>query len=204
MSTERPAPRAPARSHPVRLIPAGQRHGVAPDAARRERQRGAVLIEFAFCVPILFALVFGIMDFGASYNNDISLREGARQALRQLLTDTTPAASGGTWSCPITSPSPPTVGTDAYSMVCYTKAQINLVQADTRVKIFFTAPYTAGNPVKICVQYPTSSLTGAYTVLHGKDLTTQVESLIETSQPTFTAPFAETPITSWPASCSTL
>src|SRR3954468_15576853 len=53
-------------------------------AARRilGRRRGAVIVEFALVVPLLFVIVFGIIDFARAYaqlnNINSSLREGAR------------------------------------------------------------------------------------------------------------------------------
>ena len=52
--------------------------------ARRlsRRRRGAVIVEFALVVPLLFLIVFGIIDFSRAYaqlnNINSSLREGAR------------------------------------------------------------------------------------------------------------------------------
>lgn len=177
------------------------------DALKRRRciDRGAVLVETAMVMPLLFALVLGVIDFGSTYNDWISVRQGARDGLREAIVNTKPVAfGGGAWSCPIagTQPDP---GSDAMSLVCYTKLRIGLNQANTRVKIYFTAPYTAGQAVKVCVQYATGSVSGAYApVLNGKVLSTEVESLIEQDAPTFTAPFAETPIVAWQASCSQL
>jgi len=46
------------------------------------RQDGAVIVEFALVVPLLFLIVFGIIDFSRAYaqlnNLNSSLREGAR------------------------------------------------------------------------------------------------------------------------------
>lgn len=46
------------------------------------RQDGAVIVEFALVVPLLFLIVFGIIDFSRAYaqlnNINSSLREGAR------------------------------------------------------------------------------------------------------------------------------
>jgi Flp pilus assembly protein TadG len=46
------------------------------------RRRGAVIVEFALVVPLLFLIVFGIIDFSRAYaqlnNINSSLREGAR------------------------------------------------------------------------------------------------------------------------------
>jgi Flp pilus assembly protein TadG len=58
-------------------------------AARRflKDQRGAVIVEFALVVPLLFIIVFGIIDFSRAYaqlnNINSSLREGARWAAAQ-------------------------------------------------------------------------------------------------------------------------
>src|SRR5690242_13473705 len=52
--------------------------------ARRtpRRRRGAIIVEFALVVPLLFLIVFGIIDFSRAYaqlnNINSSLREGAR------------------------------------------------------------------------------------------------------------------------------
>src|SRR5439155_764186 len=41
------------------------------------------LVEFAFICPLLFLLIFGIIDFGSAYNDLISLRQGVREGARQ-------------------------------------------------------------------------------------------------------------------------
>jgi Flp pilus assembly protein TadG len=58
-------------------------------AARFARsQSGAAMVEFALIVPILFAMIFGIIDFGRAlfqYNNlTNAAREGARFAATRL------------------------------------------------------------------------------------------------------------------------
>jgi Flp pilus assembly protein TadG len=48
----------------------------------RHNERGALVVEFGLIVPILFLLVFGIVDFGRAYftmnNLAAAVREGAR------------------------------------------------------------------------------------------------------------------------------
>jgi Flp pilus assembly protein TadG len=48
----------------------------------RRDERGALIVEFGLIVPILFLLVFGIVDFGRAYftmnNLAAAVREGAR------------------------------------------------------------------------------------------------------------------------------
>lgn len=50
----------------------------------RRDERGALVIEFGLIVPILFFIVFGIIDFGRAYftmnNLAAAVREGARYA----------------------------------------------------------------------------------------------------------------------------
>ena len=173
-----------------------------------------MLVEAAFLLPFLFALVFGIIDFGFTFNDWISVRQGGRDGLRQVIVNTKPVpAGGGSWTCP----NPSGLTGDAYNIACFTKARVGLDQNKTAVSVFFTdGTFTAGQPVKICVQYQTSSLTGAYsTILNTKVLDTEVESLIEQNSTTFIHPFAEasfndtkpggghTAVT-WAAACSQL
>ena len=55
------------------------------------RRRGAVIVEFALVVPLLFLIVFGIIDFSRAYaqlnNINSSLREGARFGAAQKVQD---------------------------------------------------------------------------------------------------------------------
>src|SRR5262249_5874769 len=51
--------------------------------ARRMRgERGAMLVEFALLLPLLLLIVMGIVTFGITYSNFISLRDGVRQGAR--------------------------------------------------------------------------------------------------------------------------
>jgi Flp pilus assembly protein TadG len=74
------------------------------DAAARDR--GAVAVEFALLVPLLAAMIFGLIDFGRAYNQQITLtqiaREGARLASLNIvdykarMLSTVPASWTGT------------------------------------------------------------------------------------------------------------
>ena len=158
-------------------------------------------------LPFLIALLFGIIDFGFTFNDWISVRQGGRDGLRQMIVNTNPAVpGGGTWSCTHSGGADPTANPHGFAIECFTKLRVGLDPARTRVKVFFntTNQFKAGQPVKICVQYSTSSTTGAYsTLLNNKVLDTEVESLIEQDDTTM-APFAEDPLSAsgWSASCS--
>ena len=168
---------------------------------------GSVLVEAAIIVPVLLLLLFAIIDFGAMYNDYLSVRQGTREAARQVAVSTSPVAPSGSWTCPVYGA--PTTG-DAYALLCYAKDRIGLDASKTRVSIAFTkAPtspyYLAGNPVVVCAQYPAKSTTGVTApFLSGKYMTSKVEIRIEQSSTTFTGTVQETPLTgSWPASCTT-
>lgn len=49
---------------------------------RREGQRGAVLVEFAFIAIILFTLVFGVIEYGYAFFQKLDVRHGAREGAR--------------------------------------------------------------------------------------------------------------------------
>ncbi len=48
----------------------------------RDREEGASAVEFAIVAPLLFMLVFGIIQFGIFFAQDLALSNGARQAAR--------------------------------------------------------------------------------------------------------------------------
>ncbi len=48
----------------------------------RDKKRGSALVEFAFIVPLLFALVFGVIDFGRALYSYHFVSNAAREATR--------------------------------------------------------------------------------------------------------------------------
>jgi Flp pilus assembly protein TadG len=86
-------------------------------ASRTTSQRGAELVEFALVLPLLLAVVAGIVDFGLMFQRQLVLTNAAREAARVRVlpgyTDTLAAARalayvqaglGGTppgWNAPV-------------------------------------------------------------------------------------------------------
>ena len=58
-------------------------------------ERGALIVEFGLIVPILFLLVFGIVDFGRAYFTMNNLAAAVREGARYGAVLETPGA--GTW-----------------------------------------------------------------------------------------------------------
>jgi Flp pilus assembly protein TadG len=50
---------------------------------RRERERGAVLVEFALITPLLFLLIAGAIDFGFMINRDTLINNATREGARE-------------------------------------------------------------------------------------------------------------------------
>lgn len=59
---------------------------------RTESESGAAAVEFALIAPLLFLLVFGIINFGYLYGQKLSLNQAAREGARLAVVDggTTP------------------------------------------------------------------------------------------------------------------
>ena len=142
------------------------------------------MVELAIILPIFLLLVFGVIQFGITYNNLITLRQGTREAARQGAVGN----FGSTTSCSLNgvSGSP---STDIQKLMCLTKQQIGLSYANTRVKIMsgsadFTSSGTfqKGEAIIVCVEYPVDAMAKFVTpVLGSAVLKTKTSMRIETS-----------------------
>ncbi len=56
-------------------------------------ERGAAMVEFAIVLPLLLMLVFGIIEFGRAYNNQVTLTHAAREGVRELTISGDPDAA---------------------------------------------------------------------------------------------------------------
>lgn len=53
-----------------------------PTKRIKDGDRGASLIEFALLVPLLFLILFGIIEFGWLFSQNLDVRHGAREGVR--------------------------------------------------------------------------------------------------------------------------
>jgi Flp pilus assembly protein TadG len=142
------------------------------------------MVELAIILPIFMLLVFGVIEFGITYNNMITLRQGTREAARQGAVGN----FGSTTSCSLNgltgSPS-----SDIQKLMCLAKQQVGLSFANTRVKILsgsadFTSSGTfqKGEAIIVCVEYPVDAMAKFVTpVLGSALLKTKTSMRIETS-----------------------
>ena len=74
---------------------------------RRRSDRGAAAVEFALVIPILLLLVFGGVEFARLYNEQISLTNAARAAVRTMAIGNSqgPAVTAAIQAAPSLNPS---------------------------------------------------------------------------------------------------
>jgi Flp pilus assembly protein TadG len=56
-------------------------------------ERGAAAVEFAIVLPVLLALLLGIMEFGRAFNTQMSLTNAAREGVRVMAISNDKAAA---------------------------------------------------------------------------------------------------------------
>lgn len=153
---------------------------------KNRRQRGVALVEFALVGSLLFSLLFGIAEFGVSYDRYLAVRSGSREGARQGTVGTV----GSDSSCGING-SAASANLNTRQLICLTKARAGLGN-NTRVAI--TVPsYAEGKQLVVCVQYELSSITGLFApFLDGRIVQSDVQMRIEDELPTALQSTSET------------
>ena len=121
---------------------------------REARDRGAAVVEFALVIPLLMALVLGIIDYGLWFNDSISVRQGAREAARKAAVQT--AFPG----C--------TVPTGMAAVACGAKSMSVTSGGTAYARVFpavaatgaQTGTWSKGDLVVVCVAVKAKSFTG--------------------------------------------
>jgi hypothetical protein len=146
---------------------------------RRGGERGAALVEFAIIAPVFFLLVFGIIDFGATFNDMQSVRQGAREGAREAVVKN----YGTDSSCGLNGTAAAAI-TDVQFMICQTKNRAGLGDG-LRVKVTVNAIAPAGfknNSVKVCATKMAHSITGFFSpILNTKPIRTEIDMRAERS-----------------------
>ena len=112
----------------------------APGGARRSRESGQALVEFALILPFFLLIVFGIIQFGIGLNYWLDLNRIANQGARWAVVD------HGWENCPSSAPK---------NEICTPTLQDYLKDArvsgghSPKVRITFQGTETVGNPVTV-------------------------------------------------------
>lgn len=74
----------------------GRGSGGPQRSTRCRGAKGTALIEFAIIMPVLFLILFGIIEFGSAYFQNLDVRHGAREGVRLLAVNASPSNSEST------------------------------------------------------------------------------------------------------------
>jgi hypothetical protein len=144
---------------------------VRTPARPRSNERGASAVEFALVVPVLFLLLFGMIDYGLLFNNSLALRQGIREAAREGVVRN--FAGGG---C--------TIGTDLEMLVCKTDELVGAISGKTYAKVVVpSSGWARGSPLTVCAMVRTDGATGLVPYPSGGWLRQKVEMSIESDAP---------------------
>lgn len=112
------------------------RRTVVITLTRRRGARGAAAVEFALVMPILFLVMFGILQYGLYFNDSLNTRQGVREGARlgvvQSFTET---------GCS---------GNELQKLACRTVKRIDALTGTAYVKVSAATPWVKGQPLTVC------------------------------------------------------
>jgi hypothetical protein len=132
---------------------------------RADGDRGAVIVEAALVLPMLFFLVFGIIDFGVNLSDQIAVREGVREGVRQAVVD----APGATTIAEVVTLTEDRIGVEDDDAAVYVVPEATDVAAGLK-----------GSNLTVCAYVPMRSLSGLYSsVLDDRYMWSKVTMRVE-------------------------
>jgi Flp pilus assembly pilin Flp len=161
---------------------------------RQPNESGAATVEFALLAPVLALFLFGMIEFGAVFNNFNGLRQATRDGARAAAVN----APGTNYSCNIVGGVP----RSDQSLVCLIKNRTGLSDdVNLRVKILLSAATTnpsPGDEIVVCTQYGITSITGfAAPFVSNKTMTSRVAMRAEQTSGLVSAAEDSLPQSSW-------
>jgi hypothetical protein len=131
----------------VGLVMRGRRkaHSIAADHS----QQGAAAVEFALLVPIVFLLLFGMIDYGFWFNDSLNVRHGVKESAREAVVNN--------FSCP-TSPPP---ASNMAKVACQTNSRISPLTGQSYTKVVVPAGgWKREAPLLVCSMVKADVLIG--------------------------------------------
>lgn len=134
------------------------------DLRRVGGDHGATLVEFAILAPLLFVIVFGVIEFGYTFAQLLDVRQGAREGVRLFSVNY--------------QASPSQTGTAQTSYI--TSATCDRMSFGPGANVSWSTSGAAGDGVTVTVRKPIQQLTGFYaTILDGKSVSSTVTMRME-------------------------
>jgi Flp pilus assembly protein TadG len=140
------------------------------------QSRGQALIELALVIPVLFLLVFGIIDFGVIFYNVSGMRAGLNSAGNEAAI----GQFGSNSSCTLTGAGSASVDDKDLMCLVHSLDGINN-DSTTRVDIVVgntsSSSYAVGSQVTICEEYAISSASGYLTSILSGHVATATQTV---------------------------
>lgn len=160
---------------------------------RRRSSRGAAAVEFALVMPILFLVMFGILQYGLFFNDSLSTRQGVREGARIGVIANFAAETG----C--------STGGDLDKVACKASKRIDALTGTAYVKVK-AAAWTKGLPLTVCALVKTNT-PGLLPMPSGGWIVSRVQMSIEQTDPppaSLTGGYGGSPpagAPAWPVGC---
>ena len=133
------------------------------------------MVEFALIMPILFMVLFGVVDYGLFFDNSLSVRHGVREGARQGVVETAPGPSCASQSGYVA------------QLACETRSLVGPVTGDVYVKVFYDS-WSTGETLTVCSAVRTEGLIGLVPFPDDGYATAQTRMSIEVTDPVPTGP----------------
>lgn len=145
-----------------------------PGHAQAAHTEGATLVEFAIALPLLVLLIFGAIDFGWAFSQNLDVKHGAREGARLAI------VNAGR------DPGPPQTDANRDSLISAIKSRTADL-TDSREIVWIgrenvagsSAPDDIGDLAVVCLTYPLESLSGVSKVFLSGRLKAQVTMRLE-------------------------
>jgi hypothetical protein len=152
------------------------------------RDRGAAAVEFALVVPILLAVMFGIVDYGLWFGDSLNIRQGVDEAARRAVVNDFGSCTGAG---------------ETEKTACVVKERIGAFGGTVYVKVSVIGPApskTAGNWAKggqllVCAMVKEEGLTGLTPMPKDGILRDLVHKRVEATAGSSVPDFSDTPPT---------
>jgi Flp pilus assembly protein TadG len=124
----------------------------------------------AIVIPILFLVVFGIIEFGFLFYRQIGINQGVREAARAAVVNNYGSSGCG--------------GAPAAQIACLADSRSGVGGTNSYVHVEVAGKTGVGDQITVCSDYPETSITGLMGAFLPSDLTSKVTMRLEQALPT--------------------
>lgn len=120
-------------------------------------ERGAAAVEFALVVPLLLAILCGILDYGIWFENAISARQGVREGARQGVVWPFEATD---WPSRMSSIGCDSTTSPMLQLTCLTNKDVAPLAGEVHTRVVLPNGWSKGKQMLVCSFVKSKSITG--------------------------------------------